>query len=182
MQPFEPKRFLSRLLGMGDLETLIEKIKSATGELEQEKLQKRLDEGKLSLEDVIEQVKSMNTMGGLDKIKSMIPGFSGMKTKIPENALENQQVKIAKWEHILKSMTPEERENPELLKSEHSRINRIAAGAGVNNSDVKALLKQYDLLNEMMKSQTELDPSKGLSQKQLMKLAKKFGKMKKMRF
>lgn len=68
------------------------------------------------------------------------------------------------------------KENPDLLNKEHSRINRIAQGAGVANSDIKSLLKQYDLLNDMIKSQTEFDPSKGLSQKQMMKLAKKFGK------
>ncbi len=174
IEEFNPKSFLSRLLGMGDLETLIEKIRSVTGEKEQEELKAKLEEGKISLEDVIEQVKSMEEIGGLDKIKSMIPGFG--KAKIPENALESQQEKISKWEHILKSMTKEERENPELLKKEHSRITRIAQGAGVHTSDIKSLLKQYDLLSEMINSQSDFDMSKGLSQKQMQKLAKKFGK------
>ena len=146
----------------------------------QKKIQKKLEEGKLSLEDVIEQVKNMGSLGGLDKIKGMIPGIG--KAKIPDGLLETQQAKIAKWEHILKSMTKEEKENPELFKKEHSRINRIAKGAGVNNSDIRSLLKQYDLLSEMIKSQTDFDMSKGLSQKQLQKLAKKFGKRKMMRF
>lgn len=182
LEEFNPQRFLSRILGMGDLQALIEKIKSATGEAEQEALKAKLQEGKLSLEDVIEQVRSMSSMGGLDKLKSMIPGFSNIGNKIPENMLETQQAKIAKWEHILKSMTPEERENPELLEKQHSRINRIARGAGVANSDIRALLKQYNMLNEMIKSQAEFDPEKGLSQKQMMKLAKKLGKRKMMRF
>ena len=180
---FNPESFLSRLLGMGDLQALIEKIKSVTDESKQEKIQKRIEQGKLSLEDVIEQVKSMSSIGGLEKIKSMIPGFSNIQAKIPENALENQQEKISKWEHIIKSMTKEEKENPELLEKQTSRIARIAKGAGVHTSDVRSLLKQYKMLNEMIKSgMGEMDMSQGMSQKQMMKLAKKFGKGKKLRF
>jgi signal recognition particle subunit SRP54 len=181
LEEFNPKTFLSRLLGMGDLETLMEKIRSISGD-STEKVQKNLEEGKLSLEDVIEQVKSMSSLGGFDKIKSMIPGFANIQQKIPENVLENQEAKIAKWEHILKSMTPEEKKNPEILEKQTSRIARVAAGAGVNNSDIKALLKQYKLLNDVLKSGKNMDMSQGLNQKQMMKLAKKFGKVKKMRF
>jgi signal recognition particle subunit SRP54 len=180
IEVFDPESFLSRLLGMGDLQSLIEKIKSVTDEKSQKKLEKNLEKGKLTLEDVIEQVKSMNQMGGFDKIKGMIPGMSS--AKIPESALATQEKKIAKWEHIIKSMTKMEKNNPEVLKKNTSRINRIAKGAGVNNSDIRSLLKQYDMLNEMIKGQSEFDPEKGLSQKQMQKLAKKFGKMKKMRF
>lgn len=183
IEEFNPKSFLSRLLGMGDLETLVEKIKSVTHEDEQKKIQKRLEEGKLRLGDVIEQVKSMNSLGGFEKIKSMIPGFEKVKDKIPENVLENQSEKIAKWEHILKSMTEEEKENPELLEKQTSRIARIASGAGVHTSDVRSLLKQYKMLNEMMKgSMVDMDMSQGLSQKQMMKLAKKFMKGGKLKF
>ena len=179
IEEFNPESFLSRLLGMGDLQSLIEKIKSITSEKQQEKIQKRLEEGKLSLNDVIEQVKSMSSIGGLDKIKSMIPGMQS--AKIPDNLLENQQEKISKWEHILKSMTSKERENPELLEKQTSRIARVAQGSGVHTSDIRALLKQYKMLNEMMKGGTDMDMSQGMSQKQMMKLAKKFGKIKKMR-
>jgi signal recognition particle subunit SRP54 len=178
IEEFNPKSFLSRLLGMGDLEALMEKIKSVTDEGKTEKMQKQLEEGKLSLEDVIEQVKSMGSLGGLDKIKSMIPGFSS--AKIPENILETQEAKISKWEHILKSMTKEEKSNPEILEKQTSRISRIAKGAGVHGSDVRALLKQYKMLNEMLNSGKGMDMSQGMSQKQMQKLAKKFGK--KMRF
>jgi signal recognition particle subunit SRP54 len=175
IEEFNPKSFLSRLLGMGDLEALIEKIKSVTEEKSQKKIQKNLEEGKLTLDDVIEQVKSMGSIGGFDKIKSMIPGLSGIKAKIPEGMLENQEAKVAKWEHIVKSMTPEEKDNPEILEKQTSRISRVAQGAGVHTSDVRALLKQYKLLNDMLKSGTG-DLSQGLSQKQLQKFAKKFGK------
>jgi len=180
IEEFNPKSFLSRLLGMGDLETLIEKIRSVTDETKSLKIQEKIKEGKISLEDVIEQVKSMNSLGGFEKIKSMIPGFSKVEKKIPENLLENQEAKISKWEHIIKSMTPEEKENPEILEKQTSRISRISKGAGVHNSDIRSLLKQYKLLNDMIKSGGDMDMSQGLSQKQLQKLARKFGK--KLRF
>ena len=183
IEEFNPKSFLSRLLGMGDLQTLIEKIKSVTNEDQQQAVQKRLEEGKLSLEDVIEQVKSMSSLGGFDKIKGMIPGFAGMKDKIPEGMMETQESKIAKWEHILKSMTQEERDNPELLEKQTSRISRIAQGAGVNNSDIRALLKQYKLLNEMMQGgMADINPEQGMNQKQMMKMAKKMMKGGKLKF
>ena len=180
IEEFKPESFLSRLLGMGDLQALIEKIKSVTDEKKQKQIQERVEEGKLSLNDVIEQVKSMDSLGGFEKIKSMIPGLGA--AKIPENLLETQEAKISKWEHILKSMTPEERENPELLKKQTSRISRIAKGAGVSTSDIRSLLKQYDMLNEMVKSGESMDMTQGLNQKQLQKMMKKFGKVKKMRF
>ncbi|MGY4884607.1 MAG: signal recognition particle receptor subunit alpha [Nanobdellota archaeon] len=181
IEEFNPESFLSRLLGMGDLQALIEKIRSVTDEKQQEKMQKKLEEGKLSLEDVIEQVKSMNQLGGFDKIKGMIPGFG--KAKIPDGMLDTQQEKIAKWEHILKSMTKEERENPELFDKQTSRIGRVAKGAGVNNSDIRALLKQYKMLQDLIKGGIDnMDMSKGFSQKQMQKMMKKFGKKKMMKF
>ena len=183
LEEFNPKAFLSRLLGMGDLQNLIEKIKSVTDEDKQKKIQEKLKGGKLSLEDVVEQVKSMGALGGFDKIKSMIPGLGN--AKIPEGMLENQQEKIAKWEHIIKSMTTEEKENPEVFDDKKIavlRINRIAKGAGVNNSEIRSLLKQYKMLNDMIKGGADMDMSQGMSQKQMMKLAKKFGKKKIRRF
>ena len=92
IEEFHPNSFLSRLLGMGDLETLIEKVRSVTDEGKQEKIRKNLESGKLTIDDVIEQVKSMNSLGGFEKIKSMIPGLGS--AKIPENLLESQQEKV----------------------------------------------------------------------------------------
>jgi signal recognition particle subunit SRP54 len=182
LESFNPESFLSRLLGMGDLQSLMEKIHSVTDEKKQAKLQAQLEQGKLSLEDVVEQIKSMDQLGGMDKLKSMIPGMSD--AKIPDEMLSTQQEKIAKWEHIIKSMTLEEKNNPEVFedkKTATSRINRIAQGAGVKNSDIRSLLKQHNMLNDMIKTSSNIDMSKGFDQKQLMKLAKKFGK-KKVRF
>lgn len=180
IEEFNPESFLSRLLGMGDLNALMEKIRSVTDSSGQEEMQARIMEGKMTLDDVVEQVKSMNSLGGFEKIKSMIPGMGA--AKIPEGMLSSQQEKIAKWEHIIKSMTKGERENPELLKNQTSRISRIASGSGVNNSDVRSLLKQYDMLQSMIKDSSGLDMSGGMNQKQMMKFAKKFMKGKKMKF
>ncbi len=182
MEKFDPKSFLSRLLGMGDLDSLIEKIKSVTGEDKQKKIRKRIEEGKLSLEDVVEQVKSIGSMGGIDKIKDLIPGFAKIGKKIPENLIDSQQEKISKWEHMIKSMTLEEKENPEIIEKQTSRISRIAKGAGVNNSDVRSLLKQYKMLNEMIKTGNPMEEGAVMNQKQMMKLAKKFMKGGKLKF
>jgi len=185
IETFNPKSFISRILGIGDLETLIEKVKSATDEKKQKKIQKNIEEGKLSLLDVVEQVKSMSSMGGLNKIKSLIPGIGALgNAKLPENALETQEAKIKKWEHIVKSMTPQEIENPELFEKQTSRISRVAKGSGTTTTEIRSLLKQYKLLKELVKSGAGIDMAEGgaLSQKQMMKLAKKFGKIKKMRF
>jgi signal recognition particle subunit SRP54 len=180
LEEFEPESFLSRILGMGDLKTLVEKVKSITNEDEQKEMQERLQQGKISIEDVISQVKTMNTLGGFDKIKSLIPGFSS--AKIPEEKMQEQQKKIQKWEHIVKSMTKEEKANPEILEKENSRVNRIAKGAGVNNSDVKSLIKQYRMLADMIKTSSTMNMEQGFSQKDLQKLMKKFGKRKVIRF
>ncbi|HOW36983.1 MAG TPA: signal recognition particle receptor subunit alpha [Candidatus Pacearchaeota archaeon] len=182
LEEFNPESFLSRLLGMGDLQALVEKVKSVTDEGKQKEILARVEQGKLTLDDVVEQVKSMNSLGGFEKIKSMLPGFG--KVDVPDELMQNQQGKIAKWEHIIKSMTKEEKENPELLQKQTSRINRIAKGAGVTNSEIRALLKQYDLLNSMVKEGIGTGAGAGegamFSQKQLQKMMKKFGK--KMKF
>lgn len=180
IEEFNPQSFLFRLLGMGDLQSLIDKIKSVTNEDEQKKMQERLQDGKLSLEDVVEQVKSMNSLGGFDKIKGMIPGLGN--AKIPDNLLGAQEQKIKKWEHIIKSMTKDEKENADLFEKETSRISRVAKGAGVNSSDVRSLLKQYKMLQSMIKDSSSIDPEKGMSQRQMMKMARKFMKGGKMRF
>lgn len=185
IEKFSPEKFLSRLLGMGDLESLIEKIKSITNEKSQSQLQKNLEQGKLTLNDVVEQVKSMNQLGGFDKIKGMIPGMKNIDLK-ETGQLEQAQDKTKKWEHIINSMTQEEKTNPELFddkKTGNSRLNRVARGSGVNNSDIRSLLKQYKLLNDMISGGfRDMDPEKGMSQKQMQKLLKKFGKRKMMRF
>ena len=130
------------------------------------------------MHDFYEQIKGVESLGTLDKIKEMIPGFG--KAKIPEGMLENQEVKMKKWKHAIDSMTKEEIENPEILEKQTSRIARIAKGAGTATSDIRAMLKQYKIIKEFVKTGKSLDISEaglqGFSQKQLMKLARKFGK------
>ncbi len=178
LEHFDPESFLSRLLGMGDLKSLLEKIQSVTDEKEIEKTKKRLEEGKFTLDDMKEQLKTMHSVGSMDKIMSMIPGLG--KANIPEGALNIQQEKVKSWEHAINSMTQEEKENPELLEKQTSRIQRIAKGSGTTTSDIRALIKQYKLLKEMISSGKSMENAETLDQKTLMKLAKKFGR--KMKF
>ncbi len=179
IETFKPKAFISRLLGMGDLETLIEKIKLVTEESKEKKLKKRLEEGKFTMDDLYEQLESIGKVGTFDKILELIPGLGSVKSKLPENLLGTQEEKMKKWKYAIQSMTPEEKENPELLIKQTSRIQRIARGSGTTTSDVRALLKQYKILKEFVKTGKGMNLEgglEGLSQKQLQKLAKKFGK------
>ncbi|MDP2925593.1 MAG: signal recognition particle receptor subunit alpha [Nanoarchaeota archaeon] len=180
-ETFNPKAFISRLLGLGDLEGLLEKVQSAVDEKSQEKAKKRLEEGNFNLRDFQEQLKNMGNVGSMSKIVEMIPGLG--KAKIPDELLGAQEGKIKKWQYIIDSMTEEEIESPEIIEKQTSRLGRIAKGSGSTTSDIRMLLKQYKLLKELASGSGDLsniDPSQGLNQKQMMKIAKKFGK--KMKF
>jgi signal recognition particle subunit SRP54 len=179
LETFDPESFLSRLLGMGDLKTLMEKIHSVTDQKQLAKTQKNLQEGKLTLRDIQSQLESMESLGSMDKIMNLIPGLGKAKEKISEQQLETQQSKIKKYKHLINSMTEEEINNPEILEKQTSRLSRIAKGSGTSTTDVRSLIKQYKMLNEMIKSQSKLTQG-NLDQKTMMKLAKKFGK--KMKF
>ena len=175
LETFDPESFLSRLLGMGDLKTLMEKIHSVVDTKQIEAQQKRLEEGKFTLRDLQNQLESMESLGSMDKILSLIPGLGKTKDKIPPKELASQQEKIKHFKHAINSMTKEEIENPDILEKQTSRIQRIAKGSGTSTSDTRALIKQYKMLKEMIKSQADLQ-SGTLDQKTIMKLAKKFGK------
>ena len=172
---FNPSSFLSRLLGMGDLQSLIDKVSSVVDEKKQKQLQEKLKEGKFTMLDFLEQLKSMENMGSFSKLKDLIPGLS--KAKIPDELLGSQEEKIKKWKFAISSMTKQEIENPEIIEKQTSRISRIAKGSGIHTSDVRALLKQYKMISEFIKSGDISGMESGqLNQKQMMKLAKKFGK------
>jgi len=177
LETFDPESFLSRMLGMGDLKSLMEKIHSVIGKEQIEETQKKLQEGKFTLKDFQAQLESMESIGSMDKILGMIPGLG--KAKVPDEALEVQQEKAKHWKHAINSMTKNEQENPELLEKETSRIQRIAKGSGTTTSEIRSMLKQYKMLKEMIKSQSQIS-EKGMDQKTIMKLAKKFGR--KMKF
>lgn len=177
LETFDPTSFISRLLGMGDLEGLLEKVRSATDEKQQKRIEESLKEGKLSLLDLANQLDSMSQLGSFDKLMGMIPGLGN--AKIPENLMKKQEGKVKHWKNAISSMTPAEIENPEILEKQTSRIARIAKGSGTTTSEIRELLKQYKMMNEMIKSQSGLAEGGQIDQKTLQKMARKFkGKIK----
>jgi len=161
---YDPQRFVSRLLGLGDLQTLLEKAKEV--EMKPEKVEKII-EGKFTLQDFMEQIEAVQKMGPLGKITQLIPGL-GMK--LPEDLIEKQEEKIKHFKYIIQSMTKEERENPEIINA--SRIRRIARGSGRPESEVRELLQQYEQMKKLMKM---LGGKAGLERGVLGKLMKQFG-------
>jgi signal recognition particle subunit SRP54 len=150
LEKFDPARFISRLLGMGDLETLLEKAKEVvTDEDKAEETAKKLMSGRFSLVDMREQMEMLSGMGPLSKVMDMIPGFSGMRGKVQNAQMEETQRKFEKFKVIMSSMTRHEMENPGEIKS--SRIRRIAMGAGVDPKEVKELLGYYENSRKMMR-------------------------------
>jgi len=168
LEKFVPERFVGRLLGMGDLETLLEKAKEAITEEEAQDLGKKFLKGEFSLLDLYEQMQSMKKMGPISKIVEMIPGFGQLK--LPKEMLEVQQEKLEKWKIAMDSMTKEELENPEVMSAE--RIERVSKGSGVAASDIKELIKQHKQGKKMVKM------FKGSSQKSMEKMMKRIGGMK----
>jgi len=146
IEPFIPSRFVGRLLGMGDLETLLEKVKDAEIQVPQKKAKEILS-GNFTLTDMYEQFQAVKKMGPFGKVLKMIPGLSS--SDVPEEMLNTAEGRLEKWGVIIQSMTPEEKENPKLLNS--SRAKRIARGSGTTEKDVKELLKQYIMMRKMLK-------------------------------
>jgi signal recognition particle subunit SRP54 len=146
IEPFIPSRFVGRLLGMGDLETLLEKVKDAEIQVPQKKA-KEIMSGNFTLTDMYEQFQAVKKMGPFGKVLKMIPGMSS--SAVPEEMLNTAEGRLEKWGVIIQSMTPEEKENPKLLNS--SRAKRIARGSGTTEKDVKELLKQYIMMRKMLK-------------------------------
>ena len=176
IETFDPESFISRLLGMGDLQGLLEHVKSATSEKQIKKTEARLKEGKFTLLDLQSQLEQMNKLGSIDKLMGMIPGMSS--AKVPKDVLAKQEQKMSHWKNAISSMTEQEIETPEILEKQTSRIQRIAKGSGTTTTEIRELLKQYKLLKEMMGMQSDLTEGK-IDQKMIQKMAKKFkGKIK----
>ena len=146
IEPFIPSRFVGRLLGMGDLETLLEKVREAEVKVPEKKA-KAILSGKFTLTDMYEQFEAMKGMGALRKLLKMVPGLS---YNVPEEMLNTAEDRLEKWRVMIQSMTPEERDNPKIFNS--SRIRRVARGSGTSEKEVKELLKQYVLMRRMMKT------------------------------
>lgn len=142
---FIPSRFVGRLLGMGDLETLLDKVKEAEVQVPQKKA-KAILSGKFTLTDMYEQFEAMKKMGPFRKVLTMLPGMSN---KVPDDMLNTAEDRLEKWRVIIQSMRTEEKENPKLFSS--SRIKRVARGSGTSEKEVKELLKQYVMMRRMLK-------------------------------
>ena len=142
IEPFEPKRFVSKILGMGDLEGLLERAKEVDFD---EESAKRMLSGKFTLDDVYQQIVQMQGMGSMDKIMEMLP----IGAKIPKELVSMQEEKIKKFKYVMDSMTKAEKEDPDLVK--HERIERIAAGSGTTTADVRDLLNYYKRMKKMLK-------------------------------
>ena len=145
VEPFIPSRFVGRLLGMGDLETLLEKVHDAEIKVPQKKAKEILS-GKFTLTDMYDQFEAVKGMGPFRKVLKMLPGMS---YDVPEEMLNTAENRLEKWRVIIQSMTPEEKENPKIISS--SRGRRVARGSGTSEKDVKELLKQYVMMRKMLK-------------------------------
>ena len=145
IEPFHPGRMASRILGMGDVLTLIEKAEAAFDAKKAAELEQKLKSNKFTLADFYDQLVQLKGMGSLQDIAGMMPGMNMGALK---NATVDEKA-LSRTEAIIQSMTPYERENPSVLN--HSRKRRIAAGAGVKVEEINRLLKQFDMMNQMMK-------------------------------
>ncbi len=145
LEQFIPSNFVGKLLGMGDLEGLIKKVKEVEKDVSREKI-KGFTKGKFTLQDLYEQMESMRRLGPLRKVWSMIPGGHSISDELVDIA----EQKLDSWKVILQSMRKDELEEPKILNS--SRIRRIARGSGKSEKDVKELVNQYNAVKKMMKS------------------------------
>ncbi|OGS64349.1 MAG: signal recognition particle [Euryarchaeota archaeon RBG_19FT_COMBO_69_17] len=146
LERFEPPRFISRLLGMGDLESLLEKAQEAIDEKKAEELTRKIMAGKFTLHEMYEQIDMLTGMGPMQRIASLIPGVAG---KVQDGEMENTQAKLRRFRVIMDSMTDEEMTDPKSVKA--SRVQRIARGAGVAPRDVKELLRHYEMSRKAIK-------------------------------
>lgn len=147
LESFHPQRFVGRLLGMGDLESLLEKAREVVSEEDAKEMSEKFLKGEFNLIDLYDQMKTMKKMGSFGSLMEMIPGMG--KLKLPKDVLQVQEGKIEKWRFAMDSMTKDELEDPELLSAE--RIERIAKGSGLSASEIRELLKQYRQSKKMMK-------------------------------
>lgn len=172
-EEFKPEGFVGRLLGMGDLEALLEKTKEAISEEEAQDMSRKLLKGDFNLIDLHEQMSAMKKLGPLTKVMDMIPGMGGLN--IPKDMIKNQEGKIEKWKYLMDSMTKEELEDPELITN--TRVERISKGSGISSAELRGMLKQYRQSKKMMKL---LKP--GASEKDMQKMMQKMKGMKGVKF
>ena len=146
LEPFHPDRLAGRILGMGDVMTLIERAQDAFDQKEAEKAAAKFQAGSFTLEDMLEQLQQVKKMGPLDQLVGMIPGLSGMAKEAEESVNRGD---LSRTEAIIRSMTPGERRDPDVLNA--SRRRRIAAGSGTSIAEVNRLVKQFSDMQKLMK-------------------------------
>ncbi len=165
LEQFNPVGFVGRLLGMGDLEELLEKAKLAMDHDDAEDMGARFLKGDFNLLDLFQQLEAMNKMGPLNKIMELMPGMGQMQ--LPKEALNVQQDKMKIWKYAMSSMTKKELEDPDIITID--RIERVSKGSGVEVGEIRMLLKQHKQSKKMMKMFKGKDPEK---------MMKKMGNMK----
>jgi len=158
IEPFYPDRMASRIIGMGDVLTLIDKAQAAFDEKQAEELEQKLKQNKFTLSDFLVQMKQIKQMGPLENLLGMMPGMSAQMKNV---SVDEKQ--IARVEAIILSMTPQERDDPSVMNA--SRRRRIAAGSGTSVEQVNKLLKQFEQMNKLFKQLN----SKGKNNKRLLR-------------
>jgi signal recognition particle subunit SRP54 len=156
LEPFHPDRIASRILGMGDVLTLIEKAEAAVSKEEAEKQARKILDAAFTLEDFLSQMQQVRKMGGIGSLVKMLPGLPGMG-RLSDLSIEDRD--MVKLEAIIRSMTPGERNDPRIISG--ARRARIARGSGTQVRDVNELLKQFEAVRKMMKSMTKGGGKKG---------------------
>lgn len=151
LEPFHPERMASRILGMGDMLSLIEKAQENYDEKQAEDLEKKIRRNEFTLEDFLEQMGQIKKMGGLGKIIDLLPGMGGQRPS--EEEMEKSEKEFVRMEAIINSMTREERRDPKILNA--SRRKRIAAGSGCSVTQINTLIKRYDEARKVMRQMTK---------------------------
>ena len=147
LEKFHPERIANRILGMGDIVTLVEKAAETVDQEDAQEMAKKLQKGEFDLDDLLSQIRQMKKMGGISGMMKFIPGLSNLRDKIPQNT--NPDNSIAQQEAIILSMTKYERSKPKIING--SRKKRIAAGSGTSVSEINKILKQHRKMSDMMK-------------------------------
>ena len=147
LEQFYPDRLASRILGMGDVVTLVERAQEAIDEKKAREMERKLRKAQFDLEDFLDQIQAIKKMGSFAQILDMVPGMSALSKRMPQAAMDESQVK--RVEAIIRSMTPKERARPEIING--SRRRRIAAGSGTQPQDVSRLVNQFRQAQKMMK-------------------------------
>lgn len=159
LEPFYPDRMASRILGMGDVQTLVEMAQSEVDEQQVKDLQKKIRQATFNLEDFLQQLRQLQNMGSISQIMGMLPGFSSVSKQLPQGALSEDRLKQV--EAIILSMTPQERRNPNILNG--SRRHRVALGSGTSSTEVNQVLNQFKHTQKLMRQMSTQNGRHALS-------------------